>query len=96
MTSHANRARALSLDTVATRYAAFPVRVSTREFTWPRRITIEEHVRNLETHSHFVVMEPVERAALLDANRAAPARLLPDGELDEPYRCGLTVVRSRP
>ncbi|MFC9910904.1 class I SAM-dependent methyltransferase [Streptomyces sp. NPDC059862] len=80
--------------TVAELFAPFPVQVSTREITWSRRITVEEHLRNLGTHSHFVVMHPVERAALLDANRTALARLFPDGELDEPYRCGLTVVRA--
>ncbi|MDT9682452.1 methyltransferase domain-containing protein [Streptomyces sp. TRM76323] len=74
----------------------FPVEVSTREVAWARRVTVEEHIRNLATHSHFAVMDPVERAGLLDANRAALARIFPDGELDEPYRCGLTVVRPRP
>ena len=80
--------------TVAELLAPFPVRVSTREITWSRRITVDEHIRNLGTHSHFVVMDPAERAGLLGANRTSLARLFPDGELDEPYRCGLTVVRS--
>ncbi|MEW2399439.1 class I SAM-dependent methyltransferase [Streptomyces sp. NPDC046862] len=79
--------------TVAELFTPYPVRVATREVTWSRRITVEEHIRNLSTHSHFVVMEPVERDGLLDANRAALTRLFPDGRLDEPYRCGLTVVR---
>ncbi|WP_326757873.1 methyltransferase domain-containing protein [Streptomyces phaeochromogenes] len=79
--------------TVAESFAPFPVRVATREITWSRRITVEEHIRNLATYSHFVVMDPAERAQLLGANRAALARLFADGELDEPYRCGLTVVR---
>jgi hypothetical protein len=38
-------------------------------------------------------MDPVERTELLSANHNALTRLFPDGELDEPYRCGLTVVR---
>jgi hypothetical protein len=38
-------------------------------------------------------MDPAERAGLLGANRTALTRLFPDGELDEPYLCGLTVVR---
>lgn len=79
--------------TVAGPLAPFPVRVATREVTWSRRITVDEHIRDLATHSHFVVMDPVERAALLDADRIALERLFPDGELDEPFRCGLTVVR---
>jgi len=79
--------------TVAELFTPFPVRVATHEITWSRRITIEEHIRNLGTHSHFVVMDPAERAELLGANRTALARLFPDGKLDEPYRCGLTVVR---
>lgn len=79
--------------TVAELFAPYPVRVAAREVTWSRRITVDEHVRNLSTHSHFVVMDPVERDGLLDANRAALTRLFPDGRLDEPYRCGLTVVR---
>ncbi|GIF65319.1 methyltransferase [Asanoa ishikariensis] len=78
--------------TVAEQFAAH--RVATRELTWSRRTTVDEHIRNLSTHSHFVIMDPAERTELLDANRAALARLFPDGELDEPYRCGLTVVRS--
>ncbi|MCP9956205.1 MULTISPECIES: class I SAM-dependent methyltransferase [Streptomyces] len=82
--------------TVAESFAPFPVRVSTREFTWSRRISVDEHIRNLETHSHFVVMDPVRRAELLDADRAALERLFPGGELDEPYRCGLTAVRPLP
>ncbi|MEU9876122.1 hypothetical protein [Streptomyces phaeochromogenes] len=80
--------------TVADSFAPFPVRVATREITWSRRITIGEHIRNLATHSHFVVMDPAERAQLLGANRTALTRLFPGGELDEPYRCGLTVVRA--
>ncbi|WP_328843461.1 class I SAM-dependent methyltransferase [Streptomyces sp. NBC_00258] len=80
--------------TVAELFAPFPVHVCTREIPWSRRITVEEHIRNLGTHSHFAVMDPIERAELLDTNHAALARLFPDGNLDEPYRCGLTVVRS--
>lgn len=80
--------------TVADVLAPFPVRVATREFTWSRRITVEQHVRNLGTHSHFLVMDPAERAELLGAHRAELDRLFPDGELDEPYRCGLTVARA--
>ncbi|MGW3420038.1 class I SAM-dependent methyltransferase [Streptomyces phaeochromogenes] len=79
--------------TVAELFASFPVRVAIREVTWSRRTTVEEHIRNLATHSHFAVTDPTERAELLGANRTALARLFPDGELDEPYRCGLTVVR---
>jgi len=79
--------------TVAELFASFPVRVATREVTWSRRITVEEHIRNLATHSHFAVMDPAERAELLGANRTALARLFPGDDLDEPYRCGLTVVR---
>ncbi|TRO56557.1 class I SAM-dependent methyltransferase [Streptomyces sp. IB201691-2A2] len=80
--------------TVAELFAPFSVHVCTREIPWSRRITVEEHIRNLGTHSHFAVMDPIERAELLDTNHAALARLFPDGNLDEPYRCGLTVVRS--
>ncbi|WAU83227.1 class I SAM-dependent methyltransferase [Streptomyces sp. Qhu-G9] len=80
--------------TVAELFTSFPVRVTTREITWSRRITVEERIGNLGTHSHFVVMDPEERAELLGVNRAALTRLFPDGDLDEPYRCGLTVVRS--
>ncbi|MEW2114169.1 class I SAM-dependent methyltransferase [Streptomyces sp. NPDC005474] len=80
--------------TVAELVAPFPVHVATREILWSRRITVEEHIRNLGTHSHFAVMDPIERAELLDMNRTALARIFPGGELDEPYRCGLTVVRS--
>ncbi|MEU5978254.1 class I SAM-dependent methyltransferase [Streptomyces sp. NPDC047315] len=79
--------------TVAEQFGPFPVRVSTREVTWSRRVTLDEHVHNLATHSHFAVMDPAERAELLTANRAALARLFPVGEVEEPYRCGLTVVR---
>lgn len=80
--------------TVAEQFAPFSVHVATREIPWSRRITVEEHISNLETHSHFAVMDPHERAELLNTNRTALARLFLDGELDEPYRCGLTVVRS--
>lgn len=78
---------------VAEQFAPYPVRVATREVTWSRRITVDDHLRNLGTHSHFLIMEPTERAELLAANHAALTRLFPDGQLDEPYRCGLTVVR---
>ncbi|WP_438289601.1 class I SAM-dependent methyltransferase [Streptomyces sp. HUAS TT7] len=74
-------------------FAPFPVRVTTREIAWSRRIAVEERIRNLATLSHFVVMDPVERAELLGLNRTALTRLFPDGELDEPYRCVLTLVR---
>lgn len=80
--------------TVAELFAAFPVHAAVREIPWSRRVSIEEHTRNLGTHSYFAVMDPIERTELLDMNRTALTRLFPDGELDEPYRCGLTVVRS--
>ncbi|MFC7219457.1 class I SAM-dependent methyltransferase [Streptomyces polyrhachis] len=80
--------------TVAAQLAPFPVRVATREVTWSRRITVEEHLRNLATHSHFVTMDPAERTALLTAEHTELLRRFPTGELDEPYRCGLTVVRA--
>ncbi|MCP9963480.1 methyltransferase domain-containing protein [Streptomyces somaliensis] len=83
-------------ETMAEAFAPFPVRVSTREFTWSRRTTVGERVRNLGTLSHFAVMDPAERAGLLERNRTALARLFPDGELDEPYRCALTAVRRLP
>ncbi|MFG2815762.1 class I SAM-dependent methyltransferase [Streptomyces sp. NPDC048410] len=79
--------------TVAELFASFPVHVATREIPWSRRITVEEHTSYLATHSHFAVMDPIERAALLDMNRTVLARIFPEGELDEPYLCGLTVVR---
>ncbi|GAA2282248.1 methyltransferase [Streptomyces ruber] len=79
--------------TVADLLTPFPVEVATREVTWSRRVTVEEHLGNLATHSHFVVMDLAEREHLLGANRTALARLFPDGTLDEPYRCGLTVAR---
>lgn len=82
--------------TVAELFAPFRVHVSTREFAWSRRTTVDQHIRNLGTHSHFAVMDPAERAGLLEENRAALARLFPGGGLDEPYRCGLTAVRPLP
>ncbi|MGW1197952.1 class I SAM-dependent methyltransferase [Streptomyces sp. NPDC002536] len=74
-------------------FTPFPVQVTTREIAWSRRVTVEERIQNLGTLSHFVVMPRAERAGLLSTNRTALARLFPDGELDEPYRCVLTVVR---
>ncbi|MFL4904602.1 class I SAM-dependent methyltransferase [Streptomyces sp. MMS24-I2-30] len=79
--------------TVAELFTAYPVQVATGEFTWSRRITVDEHTRNLGTHSHFVIMDPAERADILGANHTALVRDFPAGALDEPYRCGLTVVR---
>ncbi|MEV6107850.1 class I SAM-dependent methyltransferase [Streptomyces sp. NPDC051940] len=75
--------------------APFPVRVDTRAVAWSRRVSVDDHVRNLGSRSFFNVMEPERRTALLTEARAELLKLFPDGELDEPYVCTLHLVRAR-
>ncbi|MQY16509.1 putative methyltransferase [Streptomyces sp. RB5] len=73
--------------------APYPVTLETVRVPWSRRLTVTGHVRNIASHSHFLIMDPADRTKALDGLTAELERLFPDGELDEPYVCNLTVVR---
>ncbi|MDF9814849.1 class I SAM-dependent methyltransferase [Streptomyces sp. SPB162] len=78
-------------QTVPGLLAHFAVRVRTRSIRWSRRITVDDRLRTLATHSFLAVMgaaaDPVLRA-----EREELRTLFPDGTLDEPYVTNVTVA----
>ncbi|NGN69514.1 class I SAM-dependent methyltransferase, partial [Streptomyces sp. A7024] len=63
-----------------------------RNLSWSRRVTIDDHLRNIGSHSHFIVMGD-EAARVLAAERDALLERFPDGELTEHYVCALILAR---
>lgn len=64
-----------------------------RNVSWSRRLTVDDHLRNIGSHSHFIVMGD-EAAKVLAAEREVLLERFPDGELTEHYVCALILARE--
>ncbi|MCM2420863.1 class I SAM-dependent methyltransferase [Streptomyces sp. RKAG293] len=71
--------------------APFAVRTGTRSVRWSRRITVDDRLRTLGTHSFLAVLG-AEAEPVLRAEREELLALFPDGVLDEPYVTDVTVA----
>ena len=76
---------------VAGLLAPFAVRAESRSLAWSRRITVEDRIRALSSHSYLAVME-AEAEPVLRGERAELDALFPDGVLDEPFLVNVTVA----
>lgn len=75
---------------------ALPLRTVCHAVRWTRRISLDDHLANLATHSYFVVLDAHERDAIFAEERAQLLRLFPDGVVEEPYQVDITVAVRRP
>ncbi|MFH8368138.1 class I SAM-dependent methyltransferase [Streptomyces sp. NPDC018031] len=70
--------------------AAAGFRARSEVLSWSRRITVEDRLRTLGSHSYLAVMG-ADAEPVLAAERAELLARFPDGVLDEPYVVDLTV-----
>lgn len=71
--------------------ASFAVRTRTRTIPWSRRITVDDRLRTLGTHSFLAVMG-ADAEPVLRAEREELLARFPDGMLDERYITDVTVA----
>jgi len=69
-----------------------PLRVMEDEVRWTRRVSLDDHLANLGTHSYFALLGQEERAEILADERAELLKVFPDKIVDEPYRVDVTVA----
>ncbi|MFJ4493252.1 class I SAM-dependent methyltransferase [Streptomyces diastaticus] len=62
---------------------------------WSRRLTVDDHLANLASHSLFLVADAALAQDFLDRERAGLLRLFPDGHVEERYVVDL-VLTTRP
>ncbi|MFD5026435.1 class I SAM-dependent methyltransferase [Streptomyces sp. NPDC058373] len=67
----------------------------THRLPWSRRLTVDDHLANLASHSLFLVADEELAQDFLTGERAELLRLFPDGHVDERYVVDL-VLTSRP
>ncbi|MCM2580384.1 class I SAM-dependent methyltransferase [Streptomyces meridianus] len=80
-------------DTVPGLLAPFGLRIATRSVRWSRRITIDQHLECLSSHSFIAMLGDDGAAEILRDERAVLLAEFPDGMLDEPYVLQLVVAR---
>ncbi|MEU5583363.1 methyltransferase domain-containing protein [Streptomyces huasconensis] len=62
---------------------------------WTRRVTLDDHLSNLATHSAFLVLGEDRTATFLNEERAELRKVFPDGIVEEAYVVDL-LVATRP
>ncbi|MGA5008947.1 class I SAM-dependent methyltransferase [Streptomyces koyangensis] len=67
----------------------------THRIPWSRRLTVDDHLANLASHSLFLVADAALAQDFLDHERARLLRLFPDGHVEERYVVDL-VLTTRP
>ncbi|MGW6841444.1 class I SAM-dependent methyltransferase [Streptomyces sp. NPDC054958] len=65
---------------------------ATRSVTWTRRITLDDHLANLASHSAFLVLGEARTRAYLAGERELLNGLFPDGTVEEQYVVSLNVA----
>ncbi|MGW6571327.1 class I SAM-dependent methyltransferase [Streptomyces sp. NPDC054945] len=65
---------------------------ATRSVTWTRRITLDDHLANLASHSAFLVLGEARTRAYLAGERELLNGLFPDGIVEEQYVVSLNVA----
>ncbi|MBT2887143.1 class I SAM-dependent methyltransferase [Streptomyces sp. McG5] len=67
----------------------------THRIPWSRRLTVDDHLANLASHSLFLVADAALAQDFLDRERARLLQLFPDGHVEERYVVDL-VLTTRP
>ncbi|MGA5430729.1 class I SAM-dependent methyltransferase [Streptomyces koyangensis] len=67
----------------------------TDRIPWSRRLTVDDHLANLASHSLFLVADAALAQDFLDHERARLLQLFPDGHVEERYVVDL-VLTTRP
>ncbi|MFJ2746354.1 class I SAM-dependent methyltransferase [Streptomyces sp. NPDC087440] len=70
------------------------LRFVTREIPWTRRISIDDHLANLATHSAFLIQPEDQVTHFLTTERAELLKTFPDTHLSEPYTVELHLTLS--
>ncbi|MFA7767310.1 class I SAM-dependent methyltransferase [Streptomyces sp. NPDC048723] len=65
---------------------------TTRSVTWSRRITLDDHLANLASHSAFLVLGEERTRAYFAGERELLNPLFPDGIVEEQYVVNLSVA----
>ncbi|WP_030773964.1 MULTISPECIES: class I SAM-dependent methyltransferase [unclassified Streptomyces] len=65
---------------------------ATRSVTWTRRITLDDHLANLASHSAFLVLGEARSRAYFAGERELLDGLFPDGIVEEQYVVSLNVA----
>ncbi|MFI7353312.1 class I SAM-dependent methyltransferase [Streptomyces avidinii] len=65
---------------------------TTRSVTWSRRITLDDHLANLASHSAFLVLGEARTRAYLAGERELLNPLFPDGIVEEQYVVSVSVA----
>ncbi|GGR92190.1 class I SAM-dependent methyltransferase [Streptomyces nojiriensis] len=65
---------------------------TTRSVTWTRRITLDDHLANLASHSAFLVLGEDRTRAYFAGERELLNPLFPDGIVEEQYVVNLSVA----
>lgn len=60
--------------------------------TWTRRITLDDHLANLASHSAFLVLGEARTREYFEGERKLLAPLFPDGTVEEQYVVKLSVA----
>ncbi len=68
------------------------LRFTTREIPWSRRISIDDHLANLATHSAFLIQPEEATARFLAEERAHLLAAFPTPHLSEPYTTELHLA----
>ncbi|MEU8890221.1 class I SAM-dependent methyltransferase [Streptomyces sp. NPDC048442] len=87
MSAHGNMKNRISHNTGGLNFLS-------RKVPWSRRISIEEHLANLGTHSAFLIHDPESTDRFFAKERAELLNAFPDGWLEEPYVVELHVARA--
>ncbi|MFF8270851.1 class I SAM-dependent methyltransferase [Streptomyces sp. NPDC016562] len=66
---------------------------TTRAVRWSRRITLDDHLANLSSHSAFLVLGEAGTREFAAAERERLSQLFPDGTVEEQYVVSLSVAR---
>ncbi|MEV6573321.1 class I SAM-dependent methyltransferase [Streptomyces sp. NPDC051577] len=62
-----------------------------RTVPWSRRITLDEHLANLASHSAFLLLGEAGTREFTDRERSVLSAMFPDGTVEEPYVVSLHV-----
>ncbi|MEU9373991.1 class I SAM-dependent methyltransferase [Streptomyces sp. NPDC048255] len=65
---------------------------TTRSLRWSRRVTLDEHLANLASHSAFLLLGEAGTRAYFAAERELLAPLFPEGTVEEEYVVSLSVA----
>ncbi|MGW7417340.1 class I SAM-dependent methyltransferase [Streptomyces sp. NPDC054863] len=87
MSAHGNMKNRISHNTGGLNFL-------TREVPWSRRISVDDHLANLRTHSAFLIHDPESTDRFLAQERTELFRTFPSGRIEEPYVVELHVARA--